>query len=263
MDGQTLCAALKGGQRVYGTMIISNSPVWPRQVRRLGLDFVFLDTEHIAIERTTLSWMCRTYAALDMAPIVRIPSPDPYAAAVALDDGASGVIAPYVETAAQVQALRGAVKLRPVKGQKLSAMLAGDPGALEPELVEHLDRRNCGNALIAMIESRPALEALDEILAVPQLDGVIIGPTDLTHSLGIPGQFDHPVFDQAVRTIIRKARARNVGAGIHSIWSGELDRELSWLEEGANLVVHGVDIIAFYDSLSRDFSALRAALGEP
>jgi 4-hydroxy-2-oxoheptanedioate aldolase len=68
-----------------------------------GLDFVFIDTEHIPIDRVTLSWMCQAYRLADLAPMVRIPEPDAYQACMALDGGASGIVAPYVETAEQAR----------------------------------------------------------------------------------------------------------------------------------------------------------------
>ena len=111
MTAAELALTLKQGQTVFGTLIVSPSPRWPEVVRGCGLDFVFIDTEHIALDRAELNWMCQTYAALGLPPLVRIPSPDPYTATMVLDGGAAGVIAPYVETVEQAQTLRGAVKL--------------------------------------------------------------------------------------------------------------------------------------------------------
>jgi 4-hydroxy-2-oxoheptanedioate aldolase len=206
MNGRELIEALHAGQRVYGTMIVSTSPHWPAAVKSAGADFVFIDTEHIAIDRTTLAWMCQTYRALGVATIVRINAPDPYQATVALDNGASGVLAPYVETPEQVQRLRGAVKLRPLKGQILEEVLNGQR-ELEETVRQYVDERCAGNLLFINIESAPALAALDEILAVPGIDAVQVGPHDLSCSLGIPEQYANPLFEEAIRTIIAKARA--------------------------------------------------------
>ena len=118
MTANELSTRMHRGERVYGTLIVSTSPKWPEAVRGSGLDFVFLDTEHIPIGRETLSWMCSTYAAMGLPPIVRIPSPSPVDACMVLDGGACGIIAPYVETAEQVRQLVGAVKLRPLKGRQ-------------------------------------------------------------------------------------------------------------------------------------------------
>ena len=105
-------------------------------VRGCGLDSVFLGSEHIALGRGELRWMCRTYAALGMPPLVRMPSPDPHAATVAVDGTATGLAAPHIEPPEQVEAPRGAVKLRPVKGRKLQQMLAGDE--VEPGLASNV-----------------------------------------------------------------------------------------------------------------------------
>src|SRR5277367_4121726 len=112
-------ARLRAGQNLYGTLIVSTSPRYPAEVVKVGFDFVFIDTEHIAIDRSLLSWMCQTYRGYGLTPVVRIPAPDPYQACMAMDGGACGLIAPYIETAAQARALVGAVKYRPLKGRKL------------------------------------------------------------------------------------------------------------------------------------------------
>jgi 4-hydroxy-2-oxoheptanedioate aldolase len=204
MNSTQFTKKLRAGEPLFGTLIVSPSPMWPAALEGSGLDFVFIDTEHIALDRAQVSWMCQAYARMGLPPLVRIPSPDPYEATKMLDGGAAGIIAPYVETVEQVQALRGAVKLRPVKGRRLADRLAGGP--FEPTLEDYVRGRNT-NAMVVNIESVPAIEALDEILAVPDLDAVLIGPHDLSCSLGIPEQYRHPRFQEAVYAILRKARA--------------------------------------------------------
>ena len=259
MTGAELRAGLRAGRQLYGTLIVADSPRWPDSVAKIGLDFVFIDTEHIAIDRPTLSWMCQTYRALGLPPVVRITAPDPYEACCVLDGGACGVVAPYVETVAQAEALCGAVKLRPLKGRRLQEALR-DTASLQPELAGYIERHNAHQVLLINVESQPAIDNLDALLAVPGVDGVLIGPHDLSTSLGLPEQYDHPRFEAAVRTIFRQARARHLAAGIHS-WMG-VERELSWAgPEGANFFIHEGDIIAMRIKLTSDLAALRARLG--
>ncbi len=97
MTPAALRQRLIAGETLFGTLIVSPSPRWPDVVRGCGLDLVFIGTEHIALDRAELSWMCQTYAALCLPPLVRIPAPDPYAATMVLDGAAAGIIAPYVE----------------------------------------------------------------------------------------------------------------------------------------------------------------------
>ena len=247
---------LRAGEMVFGTLIVSPSPMWPRALEGSGLDFVFIDTEHIALDRVQVSWMCQAYARMGLPPIVRIPSPDPFEATKMLDGGAAGIIAPYIETAEQAQALRGAVKLRPVKGRRLTERLEEKP--FEPVLEEYVRGRN-GQALILNIESVPAIEALDEILAVPDLDAVLIGPHDLSCSLGIPEQYTHPKFREATRTIFGKARAAGIGAGVH-YW-GDLALEADFVRDGANMLIHSADISLFQKHLRLEIETLRQMLG--
>lgn len=261
MNGQELAQALKNGDYVYGTAILSPSTVWPGIVASLGLDMVFIDTEHTPLNRETVSWMCAVYSRQNLAPVVRIPSPDPYQASMALDAGASGIIAPYIETAEQVRKLVGAVKQRPVKGEKLQKMLNGKQ-PFEPVLSDYNNRRNQQSVLIINIESVPAIEALDEMLSVEGLDAVLVGPHDLSCNLGIPEQYDHPLFIHSVETIIRKARAHNVGAGVHTWEAVGYDQEIRWAKSGANFIMHGSDIVLFKEAMQKDMQKLRNSLND-
>ena len=250
--------ALQNRQTLLGTLIVSPSPVWPKAVAQLGLDFVFIDTEHIPLDRQPLSWMCQHYAALNLPPVVRIPAPDPYQASMVLDGGAAGVIAPYLECPQQVADLVGAVKFKPLKGERLLNTLTARNG-LEAELDNYVKQANRGRAVIANLESKPALDALDELLAVAGLDAVLIGPHDLSCSLGVPEQYTHPRFVAAVETIIGKATDRGISAGIHMIY-GNLNQLVDWQTKGLNLLIHSADILAFRAKMTEDLAFLRAQL---
>ena len=247
---------LRAGVPLFGTLVASPSPMWPAALEGAGLDFVFIDTEHIALDRTMVGWMCQTYARMGLPPLVRIPSPDPFEAVKILDGGAAGIVAPYIESAEQVRALCGAVKFRPVKGQRLSDRLAGVP--FEPALEDYLRRRNT-HALVVNIESVPALGALDDILAVPGLDGVLIGPHDLSCSLGMPEEYGRPEFLAACEMVLHKARAAGVGAGIH--WWGTVEEYARYLKLGANLLVCSADVTLFRKYVRQELAAVKQAAG--
>ncbi|QDS98830.1 HpcH/HpaI aldolase family protein [Adhaeretor mobilis] len=256
-------SSLRACDPLFGTLIVSTSPVWPKVIQSIGLDYVFLDTEHIALDRSCLSWMCRTYRALGIPPIVRITSPDPYLVTVALDDAAAGVLVPYIESADQVRALVGAAKYRPLKGQKLQAVL-NQQETVGGTLAEYLKKANAGNSLILNIESVPGMKNLDSILRVDGVDGIIIGPHDLSTSLEVPEQYDHPKFIAAVDEIIEKARAAGVSAGIHAGFNQQIHTaaQIRWMQRGANLILHAGDIIAFQQTMQRDIATLREGLGQ-
>ncbi len=254
---------LRRGDRLYGTLVVSPSPLWPERMAKLDLDFVFIDTEHIALGREKLAWMCHTYRAYGLYPIVRILSPDPFLATRALDGGAMGIIAPYVESPQQTRDMVGAVKLNPVKGKKLQEFLSRKESP-SPKLEKHLANRNCQNTLILNIESVEGILKLDEILGQEGVDGILIGPHDLSCSLDMPQDYRNPEFDKAVRQIIGKARSSGVGAGIHCVMGSDaLDLEQSWIEAGANFVLHSGDIIAAMETLKREIGLLKAGRSGP
>ena len=248
--------ALHDGGPVFGTLIVSPSPFWPKIIGDCGLDFVFIDTEHIALDRSQVSWMCRTYNAMGLPPLVRTVSPSPYEATMVLDDGAAGVVAPYIEEVDQVMKLRGASKLRPLKGKRLEEALNGQ---LPDQLADYILGFNENNLLIVNIESAPAVENLDRILDVPGIDSVLIGPHDLSTNLGVPEKYDDPKFLKKVETIFTKARARGDGAGIHA-W-GTISSQKRFVEMGANLIIHKADVIFFKEGMRTELAEIRESLG--
>jgi len=257
MNGREIIQALHDGRRVFSFAIVARSPLWPSLTKQANIDFVFIDSEHTPLDRETLSWMCQTYQAVGVPPVVRLPCNDPFEACKVLDGGAQGVIGPYVETADQIRGLVGAVKYRPLKGRRLHDAVR-DPNTLEPELRDYLEKRNGDKILIANIESTPAIANLHDICSVPGLDAVLIGPHDLSCSLGIPEQYTHPRFDEAVRTIFRIAREHRVGAGIH-FWLS-MEQEVTWAKAGGNLIMHSSDLFAFSRTMKTEIEQLRQAL---
>ena len=132
--------------------------------------------------------------------------------------------------------------------------MAGD------SLAKTIRERNQDNVLIFNVESIPAIENLDKLLEVPDIDAIQIGPHDLSFSLEVPEDYKHPEFDKAVRLIIKKARAKGIGAGIH-FWES-LDQEIEWARAGANLFLHSADVLLFTKALRKDLQEARKALGD-
>ncbi|MEZ4902548.1 MAG: aldolase/citrate lyase family protein [Spirosomataceae bacterium] len=250
---------LNNGQNVYGTCFTSTAPMWPMAVKRVGLDFVFIDTEHIPIDRAALATLCQIFRSLEITPIVRIASPDPFLACQVIDGGALGVVAPYLESATQIQELVGATKYRPLKGEKLMNYRSGVE-EMTPLLKQYIATHNAANICIANIESVPAIDRLDDLLSVEGLDAVFIGPHDLSVSLGLPEQYDHPDFEEAVRTIIHRTRAKGLSIGIH--FSLEPERQVKWMKEGINIVVHSFDVALFSQRLQHDIHLIKQAVGD-
>ena len=260
MTGVQLLEKLNKRERVYGTLITSTSPAWIRRFRSIGLDFVFIDTEHTPMDRSMLALYCNVYKAMGIAPLTRIPTPSPYDASIALDAGSNGILGPYIEEAEQVRQLVGAVKYRPLKGKRLQDLLCGRI-TLSPQEKDFFAKYNEGNFLFANIESVAAMENLDDILEVEGLDGIIIGPQDLSINLGVPEIYDSREFLEAVDFIIAKAKEHNKSVGNH--FSAGIAPELIWAGKGMNIILHTQDQVVFTNNIRDELNQFRALMGDP
>ena len=139
----------------------------------------------------------------------------------------------------------------------------GESATFEPELSGYQKERHDDTLFVINVESAPAINNLDALLAVEDLDGVLIGPHDLSSSLGIPERYDAPEFEKAVQTIFSKARARKcrLYAGIHC-WLGTHREIALGYKLGLNFIVHSADIIAMRERLSAEVREMRTALGD-
>ena len=146
-----------------------------------------------------------------------------------------------METVDYVRALRGAVKKRPAKGWKLDGILASE--MVEPVLERFMNNGANERLLIINIERCPVIEELDDILSVPDLAGLLIGPHGFSSNLGVPEQYEHPDFIAACSTVFRKTPAAGIAAGIH-FW-GEPKQQVRFLENGVNMLIHSVDSLLF------------------
>ena len=266
MTGQEFRDALRSGRTDYGTLITSTSPKMFDLTVSLGLDYVFLCTEHVSYNPETLSWMCRAYKAAGITPVVRIPEPNPFLATQALDAGAGAILVPYVENIEDVYELVGAVKYRPLKGKKLKKLLSGEEKPTE-ELEAYLKNQNKNHTLLLNIESQAGVENMEQFFAVqsvdgPGVDGIVLGPHDLSTSFNMPEKYKSREFIELSCDIIRKARACGVAAGGHNGSRGSLDLQMEWAKAGANIILHSSDMFLFADKLQDDMNRLRQIKGE-
>lgn len=259
MNQYELKKAFLENQRVYGTLIASPSSKWAAQINKTGIDFVFIDSEHMPLDRSTRGWMCECYKAMKIAPIVRIPFCSAYEAFAAIEDGAAGIISPYLETIEEIDVLIGAVKYRPLKGKRLQQVLSGEV-ILSQKEKDYLEKYNDGHLLILNVESRFAVDHIDELLDKPGVDAVFIGPHDLSINMGNPDEYDNPEFEAYVEKIITACNKRKIGVGNH--YSGNIEKQIQWAKKGMNIVVWNSDLNRFVRGISSDFNYIKDALGE-
>ena len=256
MDGARLKAALSAGERVCGTMFMSGKlpGEGDSQLGNLGLDYVIIDNEHSPYTRSDTARWARRLTELGITPVVRIPIPAPHYVTMALDLGAQGILAPYVETIEQVQAVAGAAKYLPLKGEAVGRVVHQREFPSE-ETRQYLTERNKNNFLIIGIESVAAIERLDTLFGVDEVDAAFVGPNDLTIQLGIPGQYHHPDYLGAVDTILEGCRAHKIPLMIHFF---NYEMAEPWINKGVNFVLFGTDRNGIGEQMQKDITHLRA-----
>ena len=259
MNQYELKKAFLENRRVYGTLVASPSPKWAAEIEKTGVDFVFIDSEHMPMDPQARAWMCQCFRAKNIAPIVRIPCCSAHEAFAAIEAGAAGIISPYHETAVEIRTLIGAVKYRPLKGERLRGVLDGSV-ALTGKEKAFFKTYNDGCLLMLNIESRFAVDHIDELLANPAVDAVFIGPHDLSINMGIPEEYGHPEFEAYVEKVITACVTRKIGVGNH--FSGDIEKQIQWAKKGMNIVVWNSDVGRFVRGIGDDFRYVKEALGE-
>jgi 4-hydroxy-2-oxoheptanedioate aldolase len=275
MLGKELRECLHGGKNVYGTHVTYMSNINAAgMLLNVGLDFAFFCGEHMTLDRIETGMLCRFFSANGVAPIARISHPDASEASKALDVGAHGIVVPYVETEEQVKELVGAVHYRPVKGRKLDDLLAGKE-PVTAKMKEFFADFNRHNFLIIGIESIPAFENLDALINIKGVDGVFIGPHDMTTSMGCPNEYQNPEYIAVLKEIIIKCRKAGIGVGGHfQPGNTPVERMHGFMDLGMNWILDASDINYAVAGLSArrrslgfdDVSPANAALkicGEP
>jgi 4-hydroxy-2-oxoheptanedioate aldolase len=171
-----------------------------------------------------------------------------------MDAGAQGVLAPYCETVEEVKEVVGAAKWRPLKGALLREVM--DSGNFPSDATKkYLSDKGKNSVCIIGIESVPAVENLENILKVDGIDGVFVGPNDLSITIGVPDQYDHPEYESALRRIISTCKSANTPVMIHH-QSVELTQK--WLEEGARFVLYSSDARTMHNGFVDEFGAIKA-----
>ncbi|MFQ6029359.1 MAG: HpcH/HpaI aldolase/citrate lyase family protein [Dehalococcoidia bacterium] len=254
MNGAELKATLKAGGRVFGTMIShGQNPRWVSALEGTGLDYIVIDSEHSPRDRSDMADYLAAFNGSSIVPIVRIPIPDSHYVTMALDAGAHGVLAPYCETVEQVKAVVGAAKWRPLKGEAVRKLMDGQ-GDITDATRTYLEDRNQNSIAIIGIESVAAVRNLEDILHVPGIDAIFVGPNDMSISVGFPDQYDRLEYKDTVKHVIDTSEAHGIPVLVHH---QTMDLSTYWVTQGARFILHTSDRRTLAEAYRRDFTELR------
>jgi 2-dehydro-3-deoxyglucarate aldolase/4-hydroxy-2-oxoheptanedioate aldolase len=244
-----LLARIRSGASAYGTFLNMGSAVAVEIAGTVGFDFVVIDLEHGAGSEESLLSLLQASAAGSAAPLVRVEAAARLRIGRALDLGAAGIMVPRVDTADQARdALRW--MRYPPEGERGVALMsrAGRYGTLTHADVPEISRRILG---IIQIETIGSVEQAAEIAALDGADVLFVGPTDLSHTLGVPGDFEAPVFLQAVDAVAAAANGAGKCAGV---LARSVSEAQGYADRGYRFIAVGSDS-AFLASMFRGLAA--------
>lgn len=205
--------SLEADEAVVGARCVSRTPLFVEVLGRLGFDFVWIDFEHggpSAMDAERLEHLTRAADVAGTDLLVRVPGPEPHVIRKVLDAGVRTVLVPRVEGAGQVHRAVAASRFEHDGGPGERGMASGRANAWGADAEGYVEREDAAVTVGVMIETRGAVEAIDDILAVPDLGFCFVGPADLSVSLGHPGERDH----EAVRSAIERVREACLEAGV-------------------------------------------------
>jgi len=249
---------LRTGGYVVGSWINSCSPVVAELMAAAGFDFLTVDVEHSAVDVPQVQMLLQAVCAgnPDCVPLVRLPSHDYATTKRYLDAGAMGVIAPLINSAEQAREVVQAAKYPPLGGRGVGFCRANMYGM---QLLKAVASANDQTLVCIQIEHLEGVRNIDEILSVPGIDAVLIGPYDLSASMGITGQFDNPKMADAKRRILEACHRHSVMPGIHVI-QPDVDEVVQRFHEGYRLIAYSLDIAMLLQTCQVGLSEIQRRL---
>ncbi len=200
------------GETAYGVFVNVSNPSIVEIIGHLGFDFALIDAEHGPMGLESCEQMIRAADAVNITPLVRIAMNIQQNILRFLDMGALGVQLPLLNTKADVENVVRSVKYRPEGRRGLAGVRANSWGLAGP-LGEYVQEANRETLVIVQIETLDAVENLKEILTVPNIDVVFIGPSDLSQAMGYPGQVKHPEVQKLIDRLVQEIHAAGKATG--------------------------------------------------
>lgn len=228
---------LRAGEVTLGTWLMVGHPAAGELLASCGFDWVAVDVEHTCIGRDTMENIVRAIASKGSTPLVRLPDHNPVFIKWCLDAGAKGIIAPMVNSAEQARAVVAAAKFPPAGIRGAAFCRAAGYGE---SFQEYYYSQNEDVAVVAMVEHADSVANIEEIVKVEGIDALFMGPYDLSSSMGIVGEFDHPRFKEAVRKVRDAARNAGMPVGIHVV-PPDIDQVRQRADEGFQFIACSID----------------------
>ncbi len=253
MKKNPLKKILSERRQTYGSWVTIPHPLIPEILASAGFEWLVIDMEHSSIELRDLLTLVISTEANGMVPLVRVGENNPNLIKRVMDAGAYGVIVPNVCNRCDAEAAVNSVKYPPVGTRGVGLYRAQKFGRQFTEYKQWLKKES---VVIIQIEHIDAVNNIDEIFKTPGIDAFIIGPYDLSGSLGKPGDFEDSEVIDALQKVTEAASRYNISAGFHSV-SSNPDEARRRREQGYNFLAFSLDTIFLGDAVCKALSVLK------
>lgn len=235
---QQIRERLRAGGHSIGSWMQIPHPSIAEIMGQAGYDWVAVDMEHGAVAVNQLPDLFRALELGNTLPLARIAQAHPKDCKQVLDAGAGGIIVPMIESAEQLIAVRDACRWPPAGTRGVAFSRAN----LFGKHFEAYREEAQAPLLVAMIEHHQAVAELEAILEVDGLDAILIGPYDLSASMGLTAQFDHPVFCETMEKIRMLSANKGIPAGVHVV-APSREQLQQRLDEGYRFLAYSIDAV--------------------
>ncbi len=233
----TLKTKLQAGETVYGCFVRYPDAALVELMGYMGWDFLVFDGEHSTMEPRDCEALTRAAELRGVTPIMRVPINAPATILRFMDTGVQGLHVPGIENGAEAEAAVRSVKYHPRGNRGLAGVRAANYGQAG-SLGDYVAQANAQTLVVLHIESAQSVAALPDILAVADVDVAFIGPTDLSHSLGLPGQLDHPQVQAVIQRAVELITASPAALGT-MVANAAAARQ--WQARGARYIATGLE----------------------
>jgi 2-keto-3-deoxy-L-rhamnonate aldolase RhmA len=258
MPADTLKAQARSRELKVGHFVVEfATPGIGHMLKNAGCDFVLFDTEHSGFHHETIKSVLRYFEAARLPAIVRVPSKEYHHIARAADMGAEGIMLPMVGSADEARHVLSCLKYTP-EGERGVALGVAHDLYRGGAVMDKLQAANARTTFFAQIETRAGVANADAIVALDGVDCLWVGHFDLSASLGIPGQFDHPDFLAAIDTVVRACRKHGKAAGrlVPDVATGA-----DYFAKGFDYLCYSGDVWAYQAAVKAGVDGIRAACG--
>jgi 2-keto-3-deoxy-L-rhamnonate aldolase RhmA len=231
----------------------ARDPGAPAIFAAAGYDFAFIDMEHGNYSMETVADLIRGAKSVGIATIIRVPHLETYFISRVLDAGADGIMVPMTSTKEQAERIVRYSKYTPL-GQRGFGGQLGHTDYRPVKAAEFMKEANEGTLIVAQIETKEAIENIDAILGVEGIDVGLIGPNDLSISLGIPDQLNSEMINHAIEKVVEVARKRKKASGIHI---GNIESIRKWRTKGMTVLAYSADIAFMYNASKASLEELK------